>query len=104
MSASANAKGPPNLVKGGESRPAAFSPESDISSEYQVSGFHLSVDPAGAREADDRCRMHGGPSPGAPKGNRNAWKRGGRSAAVEAAERYLKVIARVVREINLKGR
>ena len=23
-----------------------------------------------------RCRMHGGPSPGAPKGNRNAWKHG----------------------------
>ena len=22
-----------------------------------------------------RCRMHGGKSPGAPKGNRNAWKR-----------------------------
>ncbi|WP_418887136.1 HGGxSTG domain-containing protein [Hyphomonas oceanitis] len=23
-----------------------------------------------------RCRMHGGTSPGAPKGNRNAWKHG----------------------------
>jgi uncharacterized protein YjcR len=23
-----------------------------------------------------RCRMHGGPSPGAPKGNRNALKHG----------------------------
>ena len=23
-----------------------------------------------------RCRMHGGKSPGAPKGNRNAWKHG----------------------------
>jgi len=23
-----------------------------------------------------RCRMHGGPSPGAPKGNRNAFKHG----------------------------
>ncbi|MGO8840343.1 MAG: HGGxSTG domain-containing protein [Methyloceanibacter sp.] len=23
-----------------------------------------------------RCRMHGGKSPGAPKGNRNAWKNG----------------------------
>jgi hypothetical protein len=28
-----------------------------------------------------RCRMHGGGSPGAPKGNRNAWKHGARSAA-----------------------
>ncbi len=26
-----------------------------------------------------RCRMHGGPNPGAPKGNRNAWKHGLRS-------------------------
>jgi len=23
-----------------------------------------------------RCRMHGGPSPGAPKGNKNAFKHG----------------------------
>ena len=28
-----------------------------------------------------RCRMHGGTNPGAPKGNRNAYKHGGRSAA-----------------------
>jgi glucans biosynthesis protein len=27
-----------------------------------------------------RCRMHGGKSTGAPKGNRNAWKHGLRSA------------------------
>jgi uncharacterized protein YjcR len=27
-----------------------------------------------------RCRMHGGTSPGAPKGNRNAWKHGYYSA------------------------
>ena len=27
-----------------------------------------------------RCRMHGGTNPGPPKGNRNAWKHGGRSA------------------------
>ena len=27
-----------------------------------------------------RCRMHGGKSPGAPKGNRNAWKHGHYSA------------------------
>ncbi|WJR78788.1 HGGxSTG domain-containing protein [Bradyrhizobium sp. NP1] len=26
--------------------------------------------------ANGRCRMHGGPSPGAPKGNRNAYKHG----------------------------
>jgi hypothetical protein len=27
-----------------------------------------------------RCRMHGGTSPGAPKGNKNAWKHGRYSA------------------------
>ncbi|QEA16436.1 hypothetical protein FRF71_10005 [Novosphingobium ginsenosidimutans] len=27
-----------------------------------------------------RCRMHGGKGSGAPKGNRNAWKHGARSA------------------------
>ncbi|WP_334538397.1 HGGxSTG domain-containing protein [Bradyrhizobium sp. AZCC 2230] len=26
--------------------------------------------------ANGRCRMHGGPSPGAPKGNRHAYKHG----------------------------
>src|SRR6267142_802987 len=26
--------------------------------------------------ANSRCRMHGGPSPGAPRGNRNAFKHG----------------------------
>ena len=26
--------------------------------------------------ANGRCRMHGGPSPGAPPGNRHAWKHG----------------------------
>jgi uncharacterized protein YjcR len=26
--------------------------------------------------ANGRCRMHGGPSPGAPKGNKNALKHG----------------------------
>jgi hypothetical protein len=44
--------------------------------------------------------MHGGPSPGAPKGNRNAWKHGGRSAATEAAVRYLKALARLVKNFD----
>jgi hypothetical protein len=33
-----------------------------------------------------RCRMHGGPSPGAPKGNKNAFKHG-RYAAEAIARR-----------------
>ncbi|WP_370631685.1 hypothetical protein [Novosphingobium sp. FKTRR1] len=31
-----------------------------------------------------RCRMHGGKGSGAPKGNRNAWKHGARSAEAGA--------------------
>ena len=47
-----------------------------------------------------RCRMHGGTNPGAPKGNRNARKHGGRSAKAEAAARYLREIARLLREVD----
>ena len=43
--------------------------------------------------ANGRCRMHGGPSTGAPKGNRNAWKHGAYSAETLAATRYLKAMA-----------
>ena len=45
-----------------------------------------------------RCRMHGGKSPGPPKGNSNAWKHGGRSAKTMQAVRYLRELARLVRE------
>jgi hypothetical protein len=37
--------------------------------------------------ANGRCRMHGGPSPGAPKGNRNAWKHGRFTAEAIARRR-----------------
>lgn len=45
-----------------------------------------------------RCRMHGGTNPGAPKGNQNARKHGGYSAKTLEAVRYVKAIARLVRE------
>ena len=48
-----------------------------------------------------RCRMHGGLSPGAPKGNRNAWRHGGRSAATMAAARYIRELARLVNNSEL---
>ena len=48
-----------------------------------------------------RCRMHGGTNPGAPIGNRNARKHGGYSAKTMAAARYLKMIARLVQQIEL---
>lgn len=42
--------------------------------------------------------MHGGKGSGAPKGNRNALKHGGRSASTMAALRYVKSIARFGKE------
>jgi hypothetical protein len=42
--------------------------------------------------------MHGGPSPGAPKGNRNAWKHGARSANAEGAAAFLRALARLVQD------
>jgi hypothetical protein len=39
--------------------------------------------------ANGRCRMHGGPSPGAPKGNKNAWKHGSYSAEAIARRRSI---------------
>ncbi|WP_413783105.1 hypothetical protein [Novosphingobium resinovorum] len=44
-----------------------------------------------------RCRMHGGNNKGAPKGNRNAWKHGGRSAATIALARELRAALRMAR-------
>ncbi len=44
-----------------------------------------------------RCRMHGGTNPGAPKGNRNAYKHGARSAKAEEAARFLRAMARLVK-------
>jgi hypothetical protein len=41
-----------------------------------------------------RCRMHGGTNPGAPKGNRNAWKHGLRSAE----QRTLRLLLKAMRQ------
>jgi len=41
--------------------------------------------------------MHGGKSPGAPKGNRNALKHGGRSAETIAMRREVNDLVRVAR-------
>ena len=43
-----------------------------------------------------RCRMHGGTNPGPPKGNRSTRKRGGYSAQIKAAKRYLKKMANLL--------
>ncbi len=47
-----------------------------------------------------RCRMHGGAiGSGAPKGNKNAWKHGRRSAAAIAQRKETSHIIRQMREI-----
>jgi glucans biosynthesis protein len=43
-----------------------------------------------------RCRMHGGTNPGAPVGNRNAWKHGARSAGAIQAAHCLALLKRVL--------
>ena len=48
-----------------------------------------------------RCRMHGGTSKGAPKGNRHGWIHGNRSAEAEA---QLKVIRQADRILKLGNR
>ena len=56
-----------------------------------------------------RCRLHGGTNPGPPKGNRNAWKHGNRSAEaqeqlkiVKAADRDLRILSKVRQGIELR--
>lgn len=44
--------------------------------------------------------MHGGTNPGAPRGNRNAWKHGGRSKDTEDAVRYLRALAEFTKKVE----
>lgn len=48
----------------------------------------------GPAMANGRCRMHGGNNPGAPLGNRNAWKHGLRSSEFKAVRKALRAFAR----------
>lgn len=43
-----------------------------------------------------RCRMHGGKGSGAPKGNRNAWKHGARSAETREALAFIRELSRAL--------
>ena len=49
--------------------------------------------------ANGRCRMHGGPSPGAPKGNRNAFKHGQYTAKALDDRRKIAALLRAMREL-----
>lgn len=46
-----------------------------------------------------RCRMHGGGSPGAPRGNRNAWKHGRYSAEAIAERKLIRQLLSNARKI-----
>lgn len=54
---------------------------------------------APAMRGRQRCRLHGGKSTGPPKGNRNAWKHGLRSAEFLAMRRLLRGMRRGLSEI-----
>jgi hypothetical protein len=47
-----------------------------------------------------RCRMHGGPSPGAPKGNRNAFKHGRFTGAAIERRQEITALIRVARALG----
>jgi hypothetical protein len=44
-----------------------------------------------------RCRLHGGLSPGAPKGNKNAFKHGRYTAEAVASRREVAALIRAMR-------
>jgi hypothetical protein len=46
-----------------------------------------------------RCRLHGGKSPGAPKGNTNAFKHGRYSAETIDARRKIAALLRAMRTV-----
>jgi len=50
--------------------------------------------------ANGRCRMHGGPSPGAPKGNRNAFKYGRYTVEAIMRRREISALIRVARALE----
>ena len=46
-----------------------------------------------------RCRMHGGPSPGAPRGNRHNWQHGRYSREAIARRREVAELIRTMRAL-----
>jgi uncharacterized protein YjcR len=47
-----------------------------------------------------RCRMHGGRSPGAPRGNKNAYKHGRYTAEAIANRREIATLLRVMKALG----
>ncbi|MGE5269140.1 MAG: HGGxSTG domain-containing protein [Thiohalocapsa sp.] len=54
--------------------------------------------------ANGRCRMHGGLSPGAPRGNRNALKHGRYAAEAMARRRQLSKLIRSMKTLAMDVR
>jgi uncharacterized protein YjcR len=48
---------------------------------------------------NSRCRMHDGMSPGAPKGNKNAFRHGRYSAEAIARRREISALVRVMKAL-----
>lgn len=46
-----------------------------------------------------RCQMHGGKSTGAPKGNKNGWKHGNRTAEAMEMRRRMRELIKGAREL-----
>jgi hypothetical protein len=53
----------------------------------------------GTMSSDGRCRLRGGRSPGAPKGNKNAFRHGGYSAETIEARRKIATLLRTMRTL-----
>ena len=49
-----------------------------------------------------RCRMHGGTSPGAPKGNKNAYKHGHYTADAIARRRSIATLIRTGKKLTAR--
>src|SRR5262249_30193259 len=49
--------------------------------------------------ANGRCRMHGGPSPGPPTGNRNAFKHGRYTTKAITDRRRIAALLRAMRDL-----
>jgi hypothetical protein len=59
----------------------------------------MSLDIRAPYMANGRCRMHGGPSPGAPKGSRNAFKHGRYTTMAIGDHRKIAALLGAMREL-----
>jgi hypothetical protein len=56
-----------------------------------------------AGDVNGRCRMHGGPSPGAPKGNKHALKHGRYTAKAIARRLEIRELLRAMKALAGDG-